>query len=205
MNLLMDPEVDFVTLTGTAGTGKNPAGAGRRPHTGAGRPPLYRDHHDPRHRERGRGHRLFARHRGRKDGPLDGSTGRQPRISGQGRRRQRGRVGPCSHQRTHPQPHQDQEHELHARPHLPEQIRDHRRGAKPDAQADENADHPRRPRHQDHLHGQPGTDRHTPTLTEGSSGLTYAVDRFKGWPHSGHITLARGERSRLADFASEVL
>jgi len=45
----------------------------------------------------------------------------------------------------------------------------------------------------------------TPYLTEGSSGLTYAVDRFKGWPHSGHILLARGERSRLADFASEVL
>ncbi|WP_349743983.1 PhoH family protein [Roseateles cavernae] len=45
----------------------------------------------------------------------------------------------------------------------------------------------------------------TPYLTEGSSGLTFAVDRFKGWGHSGHITLARGERSRLADFASEVL
>jgi PhoH-like ATPase len=45
----------------------------------------------------------------------------------------------------------------------------------------------------------------TPYLTEGSSGLTYAVDRFKGWAHSGHLTLARGERSRLADFASEVL
>jgi PhoH-like ATPase len=45
----------------------------------------------------------------------------------------------------------------------------------------------------------------TPYLTEGSSGLTYSVDKFKGWPHSGHITLARGERSRLADFASDVL
>jgi PhoH-like ATPase len=45
----------------------------------------------------------------------------------------------------------------------------------------------------------------TPYLSEGSSGLTFAVDRFKGWPHSGHVTLARGERSRLADFASEVL
>jgi len=45
----------------------------------------------------------------------------------------------------------------------------------------------------------------TPYLTEGSSGLTYAVDKFKGWQHGGHITLARGERSRLADFASEVL
>lgn len=45
----------------------------------------------------------------------------------------------------------------------------------------------------------------TPYLTEGSSGLTYVVDRFKGWAHSGHITLARGERSRLADYAGEVL
>ena len=45
----------------------------------------------------------------------------------------------------------------------------------------------------------------TPYLTETTSGLTYAVDRFKDWPHSAHITLRRGERSRLADFASEVL
>ncbi len=45
----------------------------------------------------------------------------------------------------------------------------------------------------------------TPYLTEGSSGLTYVVDRFKGWPHNGHITLQRGERSRLADFAADAL
>ena len=45
----------------------------------------------------------------------------------------------------------------------------------------------------------------TPYLTEGSSGLTYVVDRFKGWEHSGHITLQRGERSRLADHAAEIL
>jgi len=45
----------------------------------------------------------------------------------------------------------------------------------------------------------------TPYLTETTSGLTYAVDRFKNWAHSAHITLRRGERSRLADFASEVL
>ncbi|MCL2656943.1 MAG: PhoH family protein [Betaproteobacteria bacterium] len=45
----------------------------------------------------------------------------------------------------------------------------------------------------------------TPYLTEGSSGLTYVVDRFKGWPHNGHVTLQRGERSRLADWAGEVL
>jgi len=45
----------------------------------------------------------------------------------------------------------------------------------------------------------------TPYLTETASGLTFVVDRFKGWPHSGHITLLRGERSRLADFASDNL
>jgi PhoH-like ATPase len=45
----------------------------------------------------------------------------------------------------------------------------------------------------------------TPYLTEGSSGLTYVVDRFKGWDHSGHVTLTRGERSRLADHAAEIL
>ena len=45
----------------------------------------------------------------------------------------------------------------------------------------------------------------TPYLTEGSSGLTYVVDRFKGWRHSGHVTLARGERSRLADHAADAL
>lgn len=45
----------------------------------------------------------------------------------------------------------------------------------------------------------------TPYLSETTSGLTYVVDHFKNWPHSGHITLIRGERSRLADFASENL
>ena len=45
----------------------------------------------------------------------------------------------------------------------------------------------------------------TPYLTETTSGLTYVVDRFKDWPHGGHVTLLRGERSRLADFASDSL
>lgn len=45
----------------------------------------------------------------------------------------------------------------------------------------------------------------TPYLTETTSGLTYVIDRFKHWEHSGHVTLLRGERSRLADFASEAL
>jgi PhoH-like ATPase len=45
----------------------------------------------------------------------------------------------------------------------------------------------------------------TPYLTEGSSGLSFVVDRMKGWGHAGHVTLARGERSRLADYAAETL
>ncbi|TQV77489.1 PhoH family protein [Aliikangiella marina] len=45
----------------------------------------------------------------------------------------------------------------------------------------------------------------TPYLTEASSGLTYVVDRFKNWAFGGHIKLHRGERSRLADFASDNL
>ncbi len=45
----------------------------------------------------------------------------------------------------------------------------------------------------------------TPYLSETTCGLTYVVNRFRDWSHSGHITLKRGERSRLADFASEHL
>jgi PhoH-like ATPase len=45
----------------------------------------------------------------------------------------------------------------------------------------------------------------TPYLTATSSGLTYVVDKFKSWDHGAHITLKRGERSRLADYATEVL
>jgi PhoH-like ATPase len=45
----------------------------------------------------------------------------------------------------------------------------------------------------------------TPYLTETTSGLTYVVNRFRGWEHAGHVTLMRGERSRLADYASDIL
>jgi PhoH-like ATPase len=45
----------------------------------------------------------------------------------------------------------------------------------------------------------------SPYLSETTSGLTYAVSRFRGWAHSGHVTLRRGERSRLADYASDTL
>lgn len=45
----------------------------------------------------------------------------------------------------------------------------------------------------------------TPYLSETTTGLTYIVDRFKSWEHSAHITLIQGERSRLAEFASNHL
>lgn len=45
----------------------------------------------------------------------------------------------------------------------------------------------------------------TPYLSETTSGLTNVVDRFQGWPFGGHVTLARGERSRLAAYASDNL
>jgi PhoH-like ATPase len=45
----------------------------------------------------------------------------------------------------------------------------------------------------------------TPYLSETTSGLTFAIDHFKHWEHSAHVTLTRGERSRLAHYAAEHL
>ena len=45
----------------------------------------------------------------------------------------------------------------------------------------------------------------TPYLNERSCGLTYLVEKFMGWPHFGHIMLQGGERSRLANHANDVL
>lgn len=45
----------------------------------------------------------------------------------------------------------------------------------------------------------------TPYLTGEASGLTHAVEVFKSWERSAHITLAKGERSPLAEFAANNL
>ena len=45
----------------------------------------------------------------------------------------------------------------------------------------------------------------SPYLSESTSGLTYVVKKFRYWPFSGHITLRQGERSRLAEFAAQQL
>jgi PhoH-like ATPase len=45
----------------------------------------------------------------------------------------------------------------------------------------------------------------TPYLTATTSGLTYVVDHFKSYSAGAHLTLRRGERSRLADYAADAL
>jgi PhoH-like ATPase len=45
----------------------------------------------------------------------------------------------------------------------------------------------------------------TPYLDSRSNGLTYLIDKMKGQPIYGHVTLERGERSRLAELAANVL
>ncbi len=44
-----------------------------------------------------------------------------------------------------------------------------------------------------------------PYVDAASNGLSYAVERFKGEPLAGHVTLFKGERSELAELAARVL
>ncbi len=44
-----------------------------------------------------------------------------------------------------------------------------------------------------------------PYVDAANSGLTYAVERFKGHSISGHVTLSKGERSELAELAANIL
>jgi PhoH-like ATPase len=44
-----------------------------------------------------------------------------------------------------------------------------------------------------------------PYVDAGNNGLTTVVERFKGEPIAGHVTLTRGERSALAELASNIL
>lgn len=44
-----------------------------------------------------------------------------------------------------------------------------------------------------------------PYVDSANSGLTYSVERFKGHPISGHVTLTKGERSELAELAANIL
>jgi len=44
-----------------------------------------------------------------------------------------------------------------------------------------------------------------PYVDATSNGLTYVVERFKKSPLAGHVTLIKGERSKLAEKAAELL
>ncbi|MNT80675.1 PhoH-like protein [compost metagenome] len=44
-----------------------------------------------------------------------------------------------------------------------------------------------------------------PYVDSASSGLAYAVERFKGHPIAAHVTLTKGERSALAELAANIL
>ncbi|MFD0588080.1 PhoH family protein [Paenibacillus sp. GCM10027627] len=54
------------------------------------------------------------------------------------------------------------------------------------------------------LMGDPGQIDH-PYLDSISNGLTHIVEKFKREPISGHVTLEKGERSKLAQFAADLL
>lgn len=54
------------------------------------------------------------------------------------------------------------------------------------------------------LLGDPNQIDH-PYLDAFSNGLTYVIEKFKGQPLSGHVTLEKGERSRLAQLAADLL
>ena len=109
------------------------ADARRGPRADARHEPLQRNHHDARDDPARRGHRLPARHRGGKDGALDGRADGQPRGAdpGPGRRQ----LGPRRDAGPAAPPHQDPLAQFHARPHLPEPLPDPRRGAEPHARS----------------------------------------------------------------------
>lgn len=44
-----------------------------------------------------------------------------------------------------------------------------------------------------------------PYVDSANSGLTYAVEKFKGHPIAAHVTLSKGERSELAELAANIL
>ena len=44
-----------------------------------------------------------------------------------------------------------------------------------------------------------------PYLDASSNGLSYLIERFKGQPMYGHVSLLKTERSTLASLAAEIL
>ena len=124
LNLLMDPEIDFVTVSGAGRHRQDLADARGGSGANAGSQSLQRNHHDARHHSSRRGHRLSARHRRRKNGALDGCADGQPGSPDAEPIRRH--LGSRRHQRFATAPHQDSISELHARPNLSESLHHHR-------------------------------------------------------------------------------
>ena len=177
LNLLMDPDIDLVTLIGTAGTGKTllalAAGLAQTLDEGRYREIVMTRVTVPVGDDIG----FLPGTEEEKMTPWMGALMDNLEVLTEvGDRR---RMGTRGHQRPAAEPHQGPIAELHARAHLPQPVRHPRRGAESHPPPDEDTDHPRRTGDQDGVPRQRETDRHAlgcrrrrrdlPTSSTGSS------------------------------------
>ncbi len=192
LNLLLDPDVDLVTILGPAGTGKTlltlAAGLTQTLDASLFVEIIMTRVTIPLGEDIG----FLPGTEEEKMEPWMGRADGQPRGAHAERRGRQ--LGPRRHQRPAAQSHQDPLAQLHARAHLHEPLRDHRRGAEPHAQADEGAADPRRPGHEDGLPRQHRADRHALPHRD-TSGLTYVVNRSAAGPMAG-ISRCAGASAR---------
>jgi PhoH-like ATPase len=94
--------------------------------------------------------------------------------------------------------------DLHPRPVVAQRVHDRRRGAEPDAARGQDHHHARRRGHEDHPDRRPVPDRSpVPRLVEQRP--DHGGRALQAGGIAGHITLAKGERSQLAELATQVL
>ena len=158
LNLLMDPEIDFVTILGPAGTGKTlltlAAGLMQTLESNRFVEIIMTRVTIPLGEDIG----FLPGTEEEKMEPWMGAL--MDNLEVLTRTRRRRQLGTRRHQRPAAQSHQDPLVEFHARPDFPEPLRDPRRGAKPDPQADEGPGDQGWPGHQDCLPRQHRADRH---------------------------------------------
>ncbi len=158
-NLLMDPEIDFVTVLGPAGTGKTlltlAAGLAQTLDHNRFSEIIMTRVTIPLGEDIG----FLPGTEEEKMEPWMGALMDNLEVLTQG---QPGRhLGTGRDERFAAPSHQDPVVELHARPHLSQPLHHHRRGSESDPQTDEGAGHPRRPGHQDGVFGKHCADRHS--------------------------------------------
>ena len=159
LNLLMDPEIDFVTVLGPAGTGKTlltlAAGLAQTLDHNRFSEIIMTRVTIPLGEDIG----FLPGTEEEKMEPWMGALMDNLEVLTQSQ--PGGTWGTGCDQRFAPPPHQDQVPELHARPHLPQPLHHHRRSPEFDAEADEGAGDARRAGYQDDLPGQYRADRYT--------------------------------------------